>query len=393
MSLSKSSHIQNFFETYFKQATININKSKFYVNKYELFFLQTFLRKMLYLNNVFIGHPFNFIRSTDFDDEGLYTNPTSNLSRTLYELGLFFDSPNTYSIYQELVKALTENYIVTKETFESNLGFTEEIINFSNNKNIIQELKQFLVIYSINKRLHQLYCFWLSDSDENYKKKREYQKITSFFNHTQFSTNNNNRINIDLSNQVMYNMFQYDKLVASLINYWNYEIVFNKYNDTILFLNIELEHYKSIEKLIIKNEHISEKSTSKPNKQDSPKKELKLNAKPNKQEMNKHLDGKPNKQEMNKPLDGKPTKTKKKPVPKKLRQLVWNKWIGEEIGKAKCLCCKSTDISQLDFSCGHIISEKNGGDVTLQNLKPICNLCNSSMGVSNMNDFITKHGI
>ena len=69
----------------------------------------------------------------------------------------------------------------------------------------------------------------------------------------------------------------------------------------------------------------------------------------------------------------------------------WNNFIGENIGKSKCYCCKLTDITQLSFHCGHIISEKNGGKVDINNLRPICQNCNSSMGTTNMNDFINKY--
>ena len=54
-------------------------------------------------------------------------------------------------------------------------------------------------------------------------------------------------------------------------------------------------------------------------------------------------------------------KTKKKPISATIKKLVWNTNIGEDIGKAKCLCCKSTDITQMSFNCGHIIAEANGG--------------------------------
>jgi hypothetical protein len=81
-------------------------------------------------------------------------------------------------------------------------------------------------------------------------------------------------------------------------------------------------------------------------------------------------------------------KTKKKSISSTIKKLVWNTNIGEDIGKAKCLCCKSTDITQLSFNCGHIIAEANGGDTIVSNLKPICQNCNSSMGTKNMNDFM-----
>jgi hypothetical protein len=81
-------------------------------------------------------------------------------------------------------------------------------------------------------------------------------------------------------------------------------------------------------------------------------------------------------------------KIKKKTISATIKKLVWNTNIGEDIGKSKCLCCKSTDITQLSFNCGHIIAEANGGETIVSNLKPICQNCNSSMGTKNMNDFM-----
>jgi 5-methylcytosine-specific restriction endonuclease McrA len=80
-------------------------------------------------------------------------------------------------------------------------------------------------------------------------------------------------------------------------------------------------------------------------------------------------------------------KYKKKAIPLALKKLVWNKYIGEEIGKAKCLCCGLTDISQISFNCGHIVAEVNGGNMCIDNLMPICQNCNSSMGSTNLLEF------
>jgi hypothetical protein len=71
-----------------------------------------------------------------------------------------------------------------------------------------------------------------------------------------------------------------------------------------------------------------------------------------------------------------------------LKRLVWNTYIGEDIGKSKCLCCKLTDITQLSFNCGHIIAVANGGENNIENFKPICQNCNSSMRTTNMEEFI-----
>ena len=80
-------------------------------------------------------------------------------------------------------------------------------------------------------------------------------------------------------------------------------------------------------------------------------------------------------------------KYKKKSIPLALKKLVWNKYIGEEIGKSKCLCCGLTDISQISFNCGHIVAEVNGGNMCIDNLMPICQNCNSSMGSMNLLEF------
>jgi 5-methylcytosine-specific restriction endonuclease McrA len=80
-------------------------------------------------------------------------------------------------------------------------------------------------------------------------------------------------------------------------------------------------------------------------------------------------------------------KYKKKHIPKPLKKLCWDIHIGSLVGSTKCLCCKHQDIRQIDFHCGHVIAERNGGTMTIDNLRPICSQCNLSMGVQNMDEF------
>ncbi len=87
------------------------------------------------------------------------------------------------------------------------------------------------------------------------------------------------------------------------------------------------------------------------------------------------------------------SKYKKKTIPLSLKRVVWDKWIGEEIGRSTCFCCNLTQISQMNFHCGHIVAEVNGGSLDPDNLKPICHSCNSSMGSTNMDEFIKKYGL
>jgi len=86
-------------------------------------------------------------------------------------------------------------------------------------------------------------------------------------------------------------------------------------------------------------------------------------------------------------------KKKKQSIPKNVRVIVWNHYIGEDIIKHKCLCCKKVTISNTNFEVGHVISEKNCGTHEINNLRPICFACNHSMGSENMIEFVVKFGL
>jgi len=72
---------------------------------------------------------------------------------------------------------------------------------------------------------------------------------------------------------------------------------------------------------------------------------------------------------------------------KVIRQLVWNKYIGERNGTGKCWCCRGKTISAFEFEAGHVVSRAHGGEDTVDNLRPICSLCNKSMGKENMFEY------
>jgi hypothetical protein len=80
-------------------------------------------------------------------------------------------------------------------------------------------------------------------------------------------------------------------------------------------------------------------------------------------------------------------KYKKTPISLALKKLVWDKHIGLDIGRTKCVCCKTSEIIQISFHAGHVIAESKGGKTDVSNLKPICQNCNCSMGSINMDEF------
>jgi 5-methylcytosine-specific restriction endonuclease McrA len=70
----------------------------------------------------------------------------------------------------------------------------------------------------------------------------------------------------------------------------------------------------------------------------------------------------------------------KQKITASLRQSVWLAWAGKNFN-AKCTVkwCQSI-ITPFSFEVGHNIPESRGGATTLENLRPICSICNKSMG-------------
>jgi hypothetical protein len=82
----------------------------------------------------------------------------------------------------------------------------------------------------------------------------------------------------------------------------------------------------------------------------------------------------------------------KDPIPRTVKNCLWINYFGDKrIGL--CACCQREPITMNNFHAGHIKSEREGGTTTLDNLAPICPLCNSSMGTMHMNDFINKYNL
>ena len=80
---------------------------------------------------------------------------------------------------------------------------------------------------------------------------------------------------------------------------------------------------------------------------------------------------------------------KKEPICKTVRNVLWYIHYGD-IRLAKCKCCLVEDISISCYHVGHVIAEANGGKTSMENLLPMCMLCNTSIGKQNVADFIKK---
>lgn len=80
----------------------------------------------------------------------------------------------------------------------------------------------------------------------------------------------------------------------------------------------------------------------------------------------------------------------KKPITKTLRNKVWKKYYeNEETINCPIKICKNLINNNVNngWECGHITSEKNGGETIIDNLRPICQECNKKMGSKNWFDY------
>ena len=82
-------------------------------------------------------------------------------------------------------------------------------------------------------------------------------------------------------------------------------------------------------------------------------------------------------------------KTQKETIPQNKRTQCWIRYYGNE-SQGICpisYCQNVIKTGKGGTQIGHIISEKNGGQIQLNNLRPICKRCNCEMGSLNWQDF------
>jgi hypothetical protein len=89
-------------------------------------------------------------------------------------------------------------------------------------------------------------------------------------------------------------------------------------------------------------------------------------------------------------------KTKRKAIPKAVKNSVWNKYIETDDLKkliGKCFVGCGCEITIANFETGHVIAYSKGGSDKVDNLRPICSTCNKSMGTMNLLEFKETYGL
>jgi hypothetical protein len=81
----------------------------------------------------------------------------------------------------------------------------------------------------------------------------------------------------------------------------------------------------------------------------------------------------------------------KRSIKPRVRRKVWDVYIGEDVAVSKCMCCEDIKITQHSYICGHVIADSKGGTQDVENLRPICAVCNEAMGEENMAEYKRAH--
>ena len=181
-----------------------------------------------------------------------------------------------------------------------------------------------------------------------------------------------------------------DELVYQILFYNVNNMIF-RMNDNILNQDLEnVEPLSLIEQLEKQKQEIEQKMQEEIKKKEE---EIKKKEEETKKLLEEEEKKKADEEKKRIEEEKKEAKKKKQSIPKNVRVIIWNHYIGEDIIKHKCLCCKKVTISNTNFEVGHVLSEKNGGTHEINNLRPICFACNHSMGSENMIDFVVKFGL
>ena len=346
-----------------------------------------------------------------------YKDNNNNLSRN-YELG------ETKNIYMKF-------FTLIKNELDKNQNTKNDACNFSNNvcNGFMQNQNALSVDNFLKNNLNILNGF-TKESRETISKLSDMILLDNFkFNENDFkdASNNYNSEKLEfylfkLQNDIFIKWKSNNSNYFSDINDLN--IILQKcnknYNNNDILLTSNciiygidnlikaeiIKFYESLNNKYIKldklNKKIKETKDSKQVKETTNSKQVKettnfkqvketTNSKPVKETTDSKTvkETKDSKIIKDKPVKEKKTKEK---IPATVKNTLWRKYFNDNMD-AKCQCCLSESISIKNFDCGHIISEKNGGSVSIDNLKPICRLCNSSMSTMNMQEFINKYGL
>ena len=303
----------------------------------------------------------------------------------------------TRNLYFDILMEITNELRNNQETINESNNFQNNIINgfqtaqnsFSMTPFLTNSINMITVFSTKSKEIISDYLdIILSDSfkinSSNNRTKLYFRKIQlEIFLRWKKTTSN------DYNEDIM----EFNNLVSKYqVNYSNYIDLFqiisllcNINNESILEI---IPFYEKLLKKYEKHDKLKKKLSSKNSKKDESKKD---ESKKDESKKNESKKDESKKDESKKNDKEKKVKKPKEKIPASVKNTLWSQHFPNVL-EGKCKCCQTEVISRNNFDCGHIISEKEGGKIHLDNLKPICRSCNSSMGTQNMTDYMIKYG-
>jgi 5-methylcytosine-specific restriction endonuclease McrA len=304
----------------------------------------------------------------------IYSDYKFGLSNFSYELNALtecFSYPATYEIFKIIKRIFLEDNYKLEEHIV-NKRFNYEQYNVPNvTSNINDLIIQDIYLYSVNKLLLNIFIKWNQNYDKYIKQQNGYYNLMDSYKNI-ISKHNMQHLQPYINNCGSGNEFKYP-ISCLLFGCW-INIDYQSFNDIWTLFNSYLTILNDEDKLL--NKIVESQILSEPVEQ------IKIENKNEPKEINII------------PIEQikiKDNKSKREKVPSTVRNSLWKDYFGQSI-QGVCQCCKREDITMANFEAGHIISVKDGGENQLSNLKPVCSQCNKSMGSTNMDSFIKKHG-
>lgn len=71
-----------------------------------------------------------------------------------------------------------------------------------------------------------------------------------------------------------------------------------------------------------------------------------------------------------------------------LKKACWNNYVDfPHLQENVCFCCRVEKITSFNFELGHVVAKAKGGDLNIDNIRPICSKCNKVCQTKNLLDF------
>lgn len=400
--MQRYQEIYNFMNSYLDVITMSFNSNLKGKNvQYEMLFISALFSNLSNANLKSVSYPITNVCNSFNSINQYNTSGLSYIKSDTNYIAMYFQHDAVKEIYNELVKVLTDDqYQITKSIIERKFNldkYQDQFLNLSDSSIVVNQIVPVFQNVSLNKVLMRIYAIYDENYQEHIETNCEFERLIRLYEDF-----------ICKHNLQSYTIYYYKNPNAQQVNYYSYivsphirdtKFTFELYQELYGLLSGYLTNLINIKKIKEKVTAVTtKKSTENKIEQDKQKKSVKVKKPKSALEILNEIQKDKKQiqlvQEIDEPEKEETVKKpKKKAIPVALKRNVWNKWIGEAIGKSKCMCCKLTEITMLNFACGHIIAEANGGELKLDNLKPICVSCNSSMGTQNMNTYIEKYGL